>query len=150
MEIILNELIMGVAGLLIAAVTAAIGALVPTLRKYLGEANADKAREYLTNAVEKGIAYGARKVEDKAPTITVKNEMAGFAINYVLSNVPGALEKLGITEEGVARMVEARLGLIDVIDVSKDKKVLANTTFASRDIFGPAASVTNVTNTTKK
>lgn len=127
MDIPIAELIVSIIGLLGAVLTAFIS-------KFLNEKVSTEVRGYLVSAVEMGIAFAVRKVEDKAPTIEVKNEMAALAIGYVLRNVPDTLKKLKISEETVKNMVEARLGLVEVFDTSNDTSVQANTSFAPRPI----------------
>lgn len=134
MDIVLTDLAVSLIGLLAAALTAATAFVVPLLRKYLGEKNAELARTYLIKAVEMGVAFAINKVEKEAPKVNVKEGMAALAVQYVLANVPQALEKLGLTEENVRNMVEARLGLIDVMDSSKDTTKEANTSFVAKPL----------------
>lgn len=133
MDIFLTDIAISLLGLLAAALTAATAAVVPLIRKYVGEKNAEVARGYLINAVEMGIAFAINKVEKEAPKVNVKEGMAALALSYVLANVPEVLSKLGLTEANIKNMIEARLGLIDVADSTKEP-ILANTTFTAKPV----------------
>ncbi len=92
----------------------ALKMLADFLRTKTGIELDDSTRKYLNDAIDKGIQYGASKVEqlleDKAE-IDVKNQIVAIAGKYVLDAVPGALEKFEITEERLTNMIEARIGV---------------------------------------
>jgi len=96
------------------------------VKAYVGEAYADKIRGYLQDAVAMGVAYAVNKVRDEKLSVQIKEQMTALAVTYVLDHVPSALEKFGITEDGVKSMVEARLGLIDLVDTTEDKTTIGN------------------------
>ena len=62
-------------------------------------------------AVDRGIAYGQTVVAAKASNVTINtsNAVAAEAANYVISKMPDALAKLGMTPAHVADLVTARL-----------------------------------------
>ncbi len=72
----------------------------------------DNTRKYLNDAIQKGLQYGANRVErllHEHSKIDVKRELIATASRYVLEAVPDALEKFDITEERLVNMIEARL-----------------------------------------
>lgn len=95
-------------------------------KAYVGEKYADQIRGYLQDAVAMGVSYAINKVRDEKLSVNVKDQMVALAVSYVLARVPDALKQFGITEDGVKAMVEARLGLIDIVDTTKDAAVMGN------------------------
>jgi hypothetical protein len=69
-------------------------------------------RKYVQDALDKAILYARNASAEWAREhgeVVVRNRLIETAAEYVLLAVPGGLKWLGITEDGVRRMVEARL-----------------------------------------
>lgn len=64
------------------------------------------------NAMQKGLTYAlsvAHKDADDRGMITPKDALVANAANYVLPKIPAYLAALGITPQGLAERIEARL-----------------------------------------
>jgi len=63
-------------------------------------------------AIEKGVNYAMSKAHaaaDASGQVTLKAGVVADAANYVLPKIPGYLSALGITPQGLAERIEARL-----------------------------------------
>lgn len=81
----------------------------------VGLENDDKIRQYLIGAVERGVEYGKTKAEDALgdadwAKVDVKSELVAHAAGYILSKVPDAIKKFGLTEEDIRDLVLSKLG----------------------------------------
>lgn len=69
----------------------------------------------LETAMQSGINFALSKAEEyakaNAGAVPIKSDVVATAVNYVLPKVPDALAKLGVTKEGLAQRIEARLPL---------------------------------------
>ncbi len=100
------------AGLLLACGSAAIAYLAKRLKL----ANEDSLRAYLGQAVQMGVHYAVSQQNalDAAGklNVTVKQPVIAAAAAYAISQVPDAVRKLGLDEDSVQRMAEARLSAL--------------------------------------
>lgn len=87
------------------------GWAIAKLGKYLGLKQDAEIRDYLEQALTKGLAYGAAeaKKRTKGTKINVESETVAQAGTYVLAAVPDALTRFQITPERLADMLKARL-----------------------------------------
>ncbi len=81
----------------------------------------DSRREYLENALFNGLRLAAKKLTNEVVTkddfLAIKDDITNFAFTYAKDGVPDALAKLGVTDEHLINMIEARWedALSDVI-----------------------------------
>lgn len=96
-------------------VTAAIGWLANMIRLKLNIDIEAKHREALHSAAMTGINAALAKVGGAAShlTMTTKNTVIDQAMNWVISSVPEAIKSLGITPEGVQKLVTAKLNMVE-------------------------------------
>lgn len=101
------------AGLLCAALAAAVPLLVSKAERALGLSLTAQQTAAVTGAADSGaqLAYGflvanAAQYGD----VPMRNAAIAAGVNHVLASVPNALGALGLTPEHVHAMVEARLG----------------------------------------
>lgn len=87
-----------------------------------------KVRDYLSEALDMGIAYAERRVSaynTKVTDIDFGNEVVRDVVEYVTRAVPDALTHFNITPGRLEDMVEARLGvrrqLADAIQEAVDE-----------------------------
>ena len=111
---ILGQLIELFAAVLLAASTWA----VYTTRKWIGEKNSAILGERLDAAIKYAISYGINHIEKEKPTVNVKDSITAFAVQYVIDRVPDTLKHFNITQDSLAKMIEARLGLIEITDTA--------------------------------
>lgn len=81
--------------------------------KKLGIEQDSKVREYLDDAIAKGIAFGEAKLKEQAgkiDEIDIKNAKIAEAANYVTKGVPDALKRFKIDDERLKQLIIARLG----------------------------------------
>ena len=109
-----------------AATIAALGVLVPFVLNRLHVANNSDLGKAVATAADAaaGAAYKYALAHDGGlKNIQVHNAALEVGADYVLRNMPGALDKLGLTPEHVQDMVEARLGAL----LAQDPTVTAGT-----------------------
>ena len=119
-------------GLLSAAFFAARSVAVPFAVTWLPEKTKldklvgdDLTRNYLYEALERGILYAKTELDEKVESIDgnidlgIDSPLVGIAVSYVLNAVPEGLERFGINDEdAVRRLVTARLE--DVLNTTAD------------------------------
>lgn len=82
----------------------------------------DSRRVYLENALFNGLRLAAKKLTNEVVTkddfLALKDDITNFTFAYAKDGVPDALAKLGITDEHLINMIEARWedALSDIID----------------------------------
>jgi hypothetical protein len=91
------------------------GLALHALWKKLGVDTNDVQAGIVDAALNNAVHYGATKAMTLAEKVgwthpVVQNQIVGEAANYVLAQVPDTLKKLGITQDGVGRLVTARVG----------------------------------------
>lgn len=79
-----------------------------------GLENDEKIRGYLMAAVENAIAFGEKKAREGVKKadwgkIETENAMIAHAASYIMTKVPDAVKKFGLTEEDVKELVAAKL-----------------------------------------
>lgn len=95
-------------------VTAAIGWVANMIRLKLNIDIEAKHREALHSAAMTGINAALTKFGGSVMNLTIssKNAVIDSAMNWVVHSVPDAVKSLGITPEGVAKLVESKLNMI--------------------------------------
>lgn len=79
------------------------------IARLLGLKSDNEIRRYIEPALQNALAYGQRQVGDLPLTYDLKNQIVAAAVNYAISQVGDGLKKLGVDEDGIARMLHARL-----------------------------------------
>lgn len=105
--------------LTMAVVTPAIPIVVPALLKRWGSANNADLTNNLENVLQAaagGVYKYATSHEGGLSNIAVHEGALADATNYVLTSLPGTLQKLNITPEKVTQMVSKRLGALLATD----------------------------------
>tara|TARA_R100001086_G_scaffold203463_4_gene119524 strand:- start:27 stop:413 length:387 start_codon:yes stop_codon:yes gene_type:complete len=75
-----------------------------------------EVRSYLNAAIDNAVGYAnahARVAAEQNSTVVSRDEKVTIGANYVLGLVPDAAARFGLTQEGVERIVSARLGIED-------------------------------------
>ena len=106
---ILSTVVQILFGLVLTIGTWALGKLATRL----GLEADDKVRGYLETALQSGVAFAREKAllaGQDFSRIEVRNQAVATAANYVISRVPDAVTKFGITDESLNKMIQARLG----------------------------------------
>lgn len=96
-------------------VTGAIGWLANMVRLKFGVEIEARHREALHSAALTGINAALAKVGGTVThlTMTTKNAVIDQAMNWVIASVPDAIKALGVTPEGVAKLVTAKLNMVE-------------------------------------
>lgn len=71
-----------------------------------------KVRAYVQDTIGRGLAYGLDQAKAWAATnssVKIRSATVELAAEYVLAAVPDGLKRLGVTEEKLKRLIEARL-----------------------------------------
>lgn len=113
MDVDLSPLIQQVLELLLAVGSVLALWLGWKLKTWLGLKEDSEIRTYLDLALQNGIAYGIEKAkaagQDWKVSVHVKDEAVAHAANYVVSRVPDALKRFGITPLALQDLIKARL-----------------------------------------
>jgi hypothetical protein len=105
------------------------------VRKYIGDKNSELLALRVEKAIKWGISYGVNYIEKEKPTVNVKESITALAVQYVIDAVPDALKYFNITQEGIAKRIEARLGLIDITDGGEAPTTGARAVVTQRNLF---------------
>jgi hypothetical protein len=113
MSIDLTPLVQALAALALTALVSATPYLVPLLRRYLNIQLTATQAAAIQSAAEVGAkaAYGyiaTNAASYRNPTI--RSAALATGVQHVIASTPEAMTALGITEDHVRRMVEARFG----------------------------------------
>lgn len=121
MNIDLTPMVQALAALALAALTSATPYLVPLLRRYLHirlTATQAAAIQIAADAGAKAaygvIATNAASYRD----VVIRNAALAKGVQHVIASTPEALAALGVSEDHVRQMVEARFGGLLVADPS--------------------------------
>lgn len=71
-----------------------------------------KVRAYVQETIGRGVAYGLEQARAWAATnssVKIRSATVELAAEYILAAVPDGLKRLGVTEEKLKRLIEARL-----------------------------------------
>lgn len=72
-----------------------------------------QVRAYLDQALTNAVSYGKLKVEGivdaNTAAVDVHSEVVAQALDYITAQVPDALAHFGIDDDGLKRLIEARL-----------------------------------------
>jgi predicted cation transporter len=86
------------------------------LTRYAQKLHVDRNSELMKvveNAITNGIGFAANKVKEatgkKLDTVSLGSPVLEEAVNYVVTSVPTALGKLGITDEKLAEIILSRM-----------------------------------------
>jgi hypothetical protein len=94
------------------ALSALAGWALLALSKLLGLKSDSEYRQYVQDAVNRGIDYAVNRAAEYArqkSKIPVRSEAIEIAVEYVLRAVPDGVKQLGLDRERVRAMVDARL-----------------------------------------
>lgn len=97
---------------LLAALTVGARVLYTTLKEKWGLEVEQAQRDKVNEAIQFALQYAETKVAsavDAKDNVEVKNQMVATAAEYVMAKIPDALDRLGVTPESVADLVEARI-----------------------------------------
>lgn len=72
----------------------------------------DIVRGYLEKAIRSALAYGISKLPHTY-TADDKSAVLGVAAQYLITSVPDAMKRFGLTEQSVLRMLESRLATLE-------------------------------------
>ena len=123
---LVNALI-GTAAVVVTTSGPVVAALIARRLHLEGNAAAVTAIDQACNTGA-GLAYAALVAESNKPaSIDIKSAAIASGVQHVLATVPDALQRAGVTEDAVGRMIVGRLGTL----LSRDPSVPA----------GPSASV---------
>lgn len=115
----MGDLVQGLAGVMMTAVTVAIPLVVPALLKRWGVANDADLNAKMQAALQAGAgaAYNAilRTGDLRRPSQT---DAVAAGVAYVAQHMPETMGKLGMTASALAPLVEARLGVLLAADPS--------------------------------
>lgn len=104
---LLNEIVLPLVG---AAALWLATWLATRIAGWLKISRDDRVRAYLEKALLLAIDYGKSRLEQGGPlTFQVKSQIVAAAANYAVEHVPGALKHFGVDQEGLRRMLAARL-----------------------------------------
>lgn len=95
-----------------AALTAVVAWVGRAATIWFGLKSDSEVRAYVQAALERGVAYGLERARAWAKSqsgINVKNATVELALEYVVQAVPDGLKRLGLTDEKLKRLIEARL-----------------------------------------
>jgi hypothetical protein len=136
MSIDLTPLVQALAALALAALTSAAPYLVPLLRRYLHIRLTATQAAAIQSAADSGAkaAYGFLATNAASyRDVTIRNAALAKGVQHVIASAPDAMAALGITEDHVRQMVEARFGGLLAADPSV-------TIAGTRPIQAPAAT----------
>lgn len=106
------QALVGVAALVVSAAGPIIAAAI-VRRLHLAQGSA--AAQAVTAATETGagIAYAALVARShQTASIEIHNAALAAGVQHVVEAVPGAMQRVGVTEETAARMVTGKLGAL--------------------------------------
>ena len=102
--------------ILMAALAAAIGVLVPFLLKKIGLEISEKHREAIQGNIWAALNHATEKLRVDAASMAVfetRNQVVMEAGNYLIKSFPDAVKHFKMTPERVHEMIAARLEFID-------------------------------------
>jgi hypothetical protein len=121
MSIDLTPLVQALAALALSAIISATPYLAPLLRRYLGIRLTATQAAAIQSAADAGaqaaygyIATGASSYLNP----TMRSAALAIGVQHVIASTPDALAALGVTDDHVRRMVEARFGGLLAADPS--------------------------------
>lgn len=86
------------------------GWITTRLAGFLKISRDDRVRAYLEKALLLAIDYGRSRLDRGTPiTVQVKSQIVADAANFAILHVPGALKHFGVDQDGLKRMLAARL-----------------------------------------
>lgn len=132
---LLNQVVWPLAGVVVTALAAWLST---KLAKLLNLSNADQVRGYLEPALQNALAFGQNKIGALPVTVDAKNAIVAQATNFAIQHVPDALKFFKIDEEGLKRILTARLEA----NVSAQVPEVTATTGAAAPAAAPAAPAT--------
>jgi hypothetical protein len=117
----LTPLVQALTALALVALTSATPYLAPVLRRYLHIRLTATQAAAIQSAADAGAkaAYGYIATNTASyRDVTIRNVALAKGVQHVIASTPEALAALGITEDHVRRMVEARFGGLLAADPS--------------------------------
>jgi hypothetical protein len=121
MNIDLTPMVQVLAALALAAITSVTPYLVPLLRRYLHIRLTTTQAAAIQRAADAGAkaAYGYLATNAVGfRDVTIRNAALAKGVQHVIASTPDALAALGVSEDHVHRMVEARFGGLLAADPS--------------------------------
>lgn len=99
--------------LIVAIVTAIVGILARKALSWLNLSEDRMVREYLDVALVNGLELARQRLGSVALGATTESRLVAEASNYVIGRVPDALKRFGIDQDGLRRLIEARIATIE-------------------------------------
>lgn len=99
--------------LIVAVVTAIVGILARKTLSWLNLSEDKMVREYLDVALVNGLELARQRLGSVALGATTESRLVAEASNYVIGRVPDALKRFGIDQDGLRRLIEARIATIE-------------------------------------
>jgi len=99
--------------LIVAVVTAIVGILARKALSWLNLSEDRMVREYLDVALVNGLELARQRLGSVALGATTESRLVAEASNYVIGRVPDALKRFGIDQDGLRRLIEARIATIE-------------------------------------
>ena len=119
MTIDLSPIVAPVALIAVSAIATALSAIAHAVLKHLPIANAAALSSQIDQALQAGAGEAYRQAVLHEHDLTVpagQNAAIAIAANYVLSRIPEALDKAGVTPDEVDQLVAARIGRLLAVD----------------------------------
>jgi hypothetical protein len=113
MSIDLTPLVQALAALALTAIVSATPYLVPLLRRYLNIQLTATQAATIQSAADAGAKAAYGYIATNATSFrnpTIRSAALARGVQHVIASTPEALTALGVTEDHVRRMVEARFG----------------------------------------
>lgn len=95
--------------LIVAIVTAIVGILARKVLSWLNLSEDRMVREYLDVALANGLELARQRLGNVPLGATTQHQLVAEASNYVIGRVPDALKRFGIDQDGLRRLIEARV-----------------------------------------
>lgn len=103
----MDELQQALTQLLIAVVTGAVAYGVKKYRDYVNANTSEKQRAALDKALINSINWARKQVD--AGTVPSTQIVVRDATSYIYANVSGIVEALGLDQDSIIKLIEARL-----------------------------------------
>jgi hypothetical protein len=121
MSIDLTPLVQALAALAMTAIVSATPYLAPLLRRYLGIRLTAIQAAAIQSAADAGAQAAYGYIATNAASYlnpTIRSAALSKGVQHVIASTPAALTALGVTEDHVRKMVEARFGGLLAADPS--------------------------------
>ncbi len=104
--------------LIVAVVTAIVGILARKALSWLNLSEDRMVREYLDVALVNGLELARQRLGGVPLGATTQHQVIAEASNYVITRVPDALKRFGIDQNGLRRLIEARLASTESLSIT--------------------------------